>query len=88
MAYGKAKGSTCGKNLNNKEMTMYSRQKKDRLKQQVETISLTQESMAPTALTLESDLNSKIQEANQRREEDAETTKRELEKIEERVTRK
>ena len=38
--------------------------------------------MAPTVSTLESDLNSKIQQANERRKEDAATTKRELSKIE------
>ena len=43
--------------------------------------------MAPTASTLESDLNSKIQQANERRKEDVATTKRELLKIEELVTK-
>lgn len=47
--------------------------------------SLSQASSAATVWTLESDLISKIQEANIRRKEDTETTKRALQKIEERV---
>lgn len=42
----------------------------------------THDYMAPTVSTLESDPNSMIQETNARREKDAETTKRELSKIE------
>ena len=50
-------------------------------------LSLTQESMAPTVSTPESDLNSKIQQANTRRKEDVESTKWELAKIEELFTK-
>ena len=60
---------------------------KDTKMKRVETVSLTQKSMTLTVSTLESDLNSKNQEANARRKEDAETTKRELAKIEEMVTK-
>ena len=49
---------------------------------------LTQDSIGILVSTLESDLNSKIHEANGQRKEDAETTKRELSKTEERVSKK
>ena len=49
---------------------------------------LTQELLTHTALTLESDLNSKIQESNTGRKEDTDTTKQELTKIKERVRKK
>ena len=49
---------------------------------------LTKESSQQTILTLELDLNKKLEAANARRKEDAEKTKRELANIEEGVTQK
>ena len=49
------------------------------------TPSLSQTSSVTMVSTLESNLNTKIQEANARRKEDAETTKRALQQIEVRV---
>ena len=53
-------------------------------------LQLSQDSTAPssTVSTLESDLNSRITEANLRRKEDAEVTKRELARIEEQMSSK
>ena len=47
---------------------------------QTQNSLLTQEPLAPSLSTMESNLNTKIREANERRKEDAATTKRELEK--------
>ena len=83
LVFGKLKGSVWGTQLHGEESSAdMVTEKVKKVDKQAETLSLTQELIVPTVSTLVSDLNSKIQKVNARGNEDAETTKRALQKNE------
>lgn len=90
LVFSKMKGSVWGARLHDVEdatTTGASNQHRNGVHKE-DTSTFTQESLAPTVFTLDSDLNTKIQEANKRSKADAAITKRELEKIEVRISNK
>ena len=87
VVFGKLKGSVWNTHLHGEERSTDSKVDTSASgSNRTRSSPLTQDTVGISVSSLESDLNSKIEEAIKRRKEDAATTKRELAKMEERVS--
>ena len=89
VVYGRGQGTAWGSKLHDDDLTTDTRPAPS-AKQSGAPVPSSQTSLAPSVSTsvstLESDLNRKMEEANERRKADAALTKRELTRMEERMT--